>query len=90
MGFPQLFQHVSRSLPLAKAMLGKESGNIIFDSFRTQISRVIREQYKDRFSTTKKDKLVLSYLSRAGAAMVASLLQSWVDDNLALTADEMS
>jgi AcrR family transcriptional regulator len=89
-GFTELFQHVGRSLPLAKAMVGKESGAIIVGSFRAQIEHVITERYKSRYTATAHDSLVLTYLARAGAAMVASLLQSWVDDDLALKAEEMS
>ena len=90
MGFGRLFSHVSGSLPLAKAMLGRKGGNILMDSFRTQIGGAIREHYKARFPSGEKSRLVLSYLSQASASAVCSLLTSWVDDDLSLPADEMS
>jgi AcrR family transcriptional regulator len=89
-GFLKLFQHVSGNVPLAKAMLGKKGGNILMDSFRSQIAEVIREHYKDRFPRTKRDGSMLGHLSQAAAAAVCSLLSSWVDSDLMFTAEEMS
>ena len=90
MGFRGLFQHVSQNLPLAKAMLGKSSGKILLDSFRSQISRAIGDYYRSHFSDGKKDKLLLSYLSEAAASAVCSLLTFWVDHDLSLSVDEIS
>ena len=90
MGFRGLFQHVSQNLPLAKAMLGKSSGKIMLDSFRSQISRTIGDYYRRNFSDGKKDKLLLAYLSEAAASAVCSLLTFWVDHDLSLSVDEIS
>jgi AcrR family transcriptional regulator len=90
MGFRGLFQHVSQNLPLAKAMLGKSSGKIMLDSFRTQISRTISDYYRSHFFDKKQDKLLLSYLSEAAASAVCSLLTFWVDHDLSLSVDEIS
>lgn len=90
MGFRGLFQHVSGNLPVAKAMLGKKGGNIMMASFHNQISRAIKDHYRGRGSGTKKEKLLLSYLSHAASAAVYALLAFWIDDVLSLTVDEIS
>jgi AcrR family transcriptional regulator len=89
-GFLRLFEHGSGNLPLAKAMLGKKGGNILMDSFRSQIAEVVREHYKDRFSRTKRDGAMLAHLSQAAGAAVCCLLRSWVDGDPMFTAEEMS
>jgi AcrR family transcriptional regulator len=90
LGFRELFQHVSQNLQLAKAMLGKNSGNIMLDSFRDQISRAIVDHYRSHFSSEKRDKPLLAYLSEAAASAVCSLLTFWVDDDLRLSVVEIS
>jgi hypothetical protein len=90
MGFRSLFQHVSENLLLAKAMLGKNGGNIMMDSFHNQISRTIKDHYRSRSLGSKKEKLLLAYLSQAAASAICSLLAFWVDDDLSLTVDEIS
>jgi AcrR family transcriptional regulator len=90
MGFRGLFQHISQNLPLAKAMVGKNSGSIMLDSFHNQISRAIGDYYRGHFSDKKKDKLLLAYLSEAAASVVCSLLTFWVDHDLSLSVDEIS
>jgi len=89
-GFLKLFEHVSGNLPLAKAMLGKKGGNILMDSFRSQIAEVVREHYKHRFSRSRREASMLGHLSQAAAAAVCSLLSSWVDGDLIFKAEEIS
>ncbi len=89
MGFRSLFQHVSQNLQLAKAMLGKNSGNIMLETFHDQISRAIVDHYRRDFSAEKR-KLLLAYLSEAAASAACSLLTFWVDDDLRLSVDEVS
>lgn len=90
MSFLPMFQHVGENLSLAKAMFGKKSGDIILDSFKVQIALSIKNHYKHLFSAAKKEKLKLTYLSQAAASAVISLLVSWIDDNLEMTAEEIS
>ncbi len=90
MAFRNLFEHVSKNPRLAKAMLGKKSGNIFIDSFRNQISGAIKEHFKSKFSNEKKAKLLLSYLSQAAAAAIISLMTSWIDDDFSMSVDDVS
>jgi AcrR family transcriptional regulator len=88
--FYPLFQHVSKNLSLAKALFGEKSGNIMLESFTEQIADTIKEHYKIQFNKTKKEKLKLSYHSRAAAAAVVSMLVTWIDNNLEITAEEIA
>ena len=90
MDFRDLFRHVSENLPLAQAMLGKKAGNIMMKSFHRQITRAIKDHYSGRYSGSKIEKLLLKYLAQAAAAAVCALLAFWVDDDLSLTADDLS
>jgi len=88
--FVNLFKHVSANRRLAKAMLGKKSGNIIFEVFENRISSVVKEKYQPRFSNSKKDKIMLGYLAQSAASAVTCFLRRWVDDDFIFTPEEMS
>jgi len=90
MGFRRLFEHVGASLPLAKATLGKKSGDVMLASFRAQIAHAIRDHYKKKFRGNGKEQVLQGYRAQSAAAAVASLVASWVDDNMAVTVDEIS
>jgi AcrR family transcriptional regulator len=88
--FLPLFRHAGESLPLAKAMLGKKSGDIFTAHLRNQIAEMIAERFKPRFGKAKQDRTWLKYLSAAAAAAVMSLLISWLEDDVPFSSGEMA
>lgn len=90
LNFLPMFLHVGENLPLAKAMFGEKSGDIIINSFRVQIAMSIKNHYKNLFFSGKREKLKLTYLSSAAASAVTSLLVSWVDDSLEISAEDIT
>ncbi len=89
-GFLPLFRHAGQSLNLAKAMLGKMSGDIFAGHLKNHLSEVIRERYRHRFGKTKQEKLWLQYHAAAASAAVMAFLISWLEDDLPFTAEAMA
>jgi AcrR family transcriptional regulator len=84
--FTALLEHVAANLPLGKALLGKKGGDIFVNALRERLSVLIQARYRARPSRSRSDL----YRARAAAAAIASLVASWVDDDLPLTTDEMN
>ncbi|MBW8886187.1 MAG: TetR/AcrR family transcriptional regulator [Fibrobacteres bacterium] len=89
-GFLPLFSHAGQNLNLAKAMLGKMSGDIFTGHLKNHLSEVLRERYRHRFGKTKQEKLWLKYHAAAAAAALMAFLISWVEDDLPFTAEAMA
>jgi AcrR family transcriptional regulator len=90
LGFLPLFRHAGQSLHLAKAMLGKMSGDIFVGHLKNHLSEVLRERYRNRYGKTKPDKLWLKYHAAAASAAVMAFLISWLEDDLPFTAEAMA
>jgi Transcriptional regulator C-terminal region len=87
--FMPLFQHAEQNLHLAKAMLGRKSGNIMFGHLQNRIGVMIIEQFKSRIGKTKQDKAELHYCSNAAAAAVMGFLISWLESETRARAEDI-
>jgi AcrR family transcriptional regulator len=88
--FLPLFRHAEGSLPLAKAMLGKRSGDAFSGRMKSLVCDAIKAHFRDRFGATKAEKILHRYFSAAAASLVMELLLSWVEDDLPFDAGEMA
>ncbi len=88
-GFRPLFEHIGQNLPLAKALLGKNGGDVFLAFVRAQLASALRSRHKARQPKTDKGKSLFSCVVNAAAAAVGALLSSWVD-NPVPTVDEVS
>jgi hypothetical protein len=82
LNFLPLFQHAGQNLTLAKAMLGRKSGNIMLGHLQNQLVAVILERFKIEFGKTKSEKNMLNYCSTAAASAVMGFLISWLEDDI--------
>ena len=89
-GFLPLFRHAGENRHLAKAMLGKKSGELFFGKMRHHVAEGIQAEFKGRFSKSKADKIWLGYLSDAAAAAVMALLVSWCEAEVPFAVEEMA
>lgn len=90
LSFKNLFGHIAQNQQLAKAMLGKKSGNIMTEFFKNSIAIKIKKKFGHQFGKGKKEQKLLSYLSEATAALVISFLVSWVEDEMFFSTEEMA
>jgi hypothetical protein len=88
--FLKLFNHITENMPLAKAVLGKKSGDIFVNHIKNQITWSIQEHYKTDHLFKKLEPKMLSFYAEASAAAIVSLTVSWVEDNMPLNNETMS
>jgi AcrR family transcriptional regulator len=88
--FENLINHIAENYQLAKAILGKNSGNMMSIFFKNNISLKIKKRYISQFSREKTEQKRLTFLSDATAAAVVSLIISWIEDEMIFSAEEMS
>jgi Bacterial regulatory proteins, tetR family/Transcriptional regulator C-terminal region len=88
--FLNLFNHISQNLQLAKAMLGKKSGNMMTEFFKNNIALKIKKKFEFQFGRSKNEQKLLTYLSDATGAAVVSLLVSWIEDEMSFTTEDIS
>ncbi len=90
LSFENLFTHIVQNHQLAKAMLGKKSGNMMTEFFKNNIALKIKKHFSIQFGKTKNEQKTLTYLSDATAAAVISLVVSWIEDDMPFTTEDMS
>jgi AcrR family transcriptional regulator len=90
LSFETLFTHIAQNQQLAKAMLGKKSGNMMTEFFKNNIALEIKKRFSAQFEKAKNEQKMLTYLSDATGAAVISLLVSWLEDEMPFTIEEMS
>ncbi len=88
--FLSLFQHAEQNLPLAKAMLGRNSGKIMLGHLQNHLCSRILERFKSAFGKTKSDQMNLKYCSNAAAAAVMGFLISWLEDDVKVSAEDIA
>jgi Bacterial regulatory proteins, tetR family/Transcriptional regulator C-terminal region len=88
--FLNLFNHISQNLQLAKAMLGKKSGNMMTEFFKNNIALKIKKRYANQFGENIIEQKTLIFLSDASGAAIISLLISWIEDEKSFTNEEIS
>lgn len=85
-----LYQHVKDHAGLAKAAMGKESGNIILKCFRDNLYFRIVEQYEGLYSGKPTEHTMFLLTAEAAASAMIRLLESWIDKNMPFPPEEMS
>ncbi|HKP98343.1 MAG TPA: TetR/AcrR family transcriptional regulator [Fibrobacteria bacterium] len=88
--FLPLFLHAADNLPLAKAMLGRKSGDVFNSHLQSHLTRAIRDRFKSRFGKAKQDKFWLRYFSGAAAGLVMGFLISWLEDDMPIPPEDMA
>ena len=89
LSFRNLFVHIAQNSQLAKAMLGKKSGNMMTEFFKNNLAYNLRKRFGHQFSQGEKAQKTLTYLSEAAGAAVVSLLISWMEDEMPFTIEEV-
>ena len=90
LSFGNLFTHIAQNHQLAKAMLGKKSGNMMTEFFKNNIALKIKKRFGSQFGKTKNEQKTLTYLSAAAGSAVISLLVSWLEDEMTFAIEEIS
>ncbi len=88
--FLPLFKHAAANLPLAKAMLGRKSGDIFNGHLQSHLNGAIGDRFKSRFGKTKQDRFWLRYFSGAAAGLVMGFLVAWLEDDMPIPAEDMA
>jgi len=84
-----LFQHISQNLRLGQAILGKKSGDLFFEMLKYKLADQLIKNINPRISN-KLEKKIWNYHCLAAASAVLSLTQSWLDDELPFSAQQIS
>ncbi len=85
--FLALFEHIAENHQLAKAMIGKQSGEIVTRYFRDIMAIKIFDFLKQQKQTESKMR---NLIAEAAAAAMVSLLTNWVEEDMPFTADEIA
>lgn len=84
-----LFYHVAEFRAVGKAMLGKQSGNVVFDRMRAQLVTYLRErlarQTRRGYMAAVPQVVVIEFLARS----LLGLVSWWIDEDLPYTPEEM-
>jgi AcrR family transcriptional regulator len=82
-----LFRHAAANHRLAKAMLGKNSGELVINHIRDVLYLRIRKTMKQEPSTRLQKEIDL--IAPALAAMLVGLLQAWLELGMPLKPEQM-
>ncbi len=77
-----LFRHAGRNLALAKAMIGRKSGDVFTSHLKHRIGEMVREKFRHRFGKSKQEKIWQRYFCDAAAATVMGFLIAWLEDDM--------
>lgn len=87
-GINLAFLYKKEYLSLSKAMLGKRSGDILFNHFTEICAHKIMEYNKFRL-LKHKDQNMLRYKAEAAAAGIIRMLFKWLEDGATIPEDKM-
>ena len=88
--FLTLYSHAKAHHHVAKAMLGKQGGNLVISHFRDAMAHKILSEMKKEIGNSAADKKMLSFTAEATAAALTSLLTCWLDEDMPFTVEEMA
>jgi AcrR family transcriptional regulator len=83
-----LFNHVVDNQRLAKAMLGKSSGNLVINHIRESLTMQMRKALKSE--PRGYDEVQANLIAQALAGLLIGLLRAWLEGNMPLSATAMS
>jgi AcrR family transcriptional regulator len=85
-----LFQHAQSHYPLYKAMVGKQSWNIIQQYAHKFLFNLIREYLEPKLSARKKAPVPLDIVAHFIVSSFLALLTWWLDHKMPYSAEEMT
>lgn len=85
----ELFRHAQQNYRLYKAMVGRQSGQMMSTHAHTLLSNVVRQYLEQHFKAKKKPGVSPEILSHWLVSSFLSLLTWWLDNNLPHTAEKM-
>lgn len=85
-----LFQHAGSHYPLYKAMVGKQSWNMIQQYAHKFLVALIKEHLKPKMSARKKSPVPLDIVVHYIVSSFLALLTWWLEQNMPYSAEEMT
>ena len=85
--FYALFEHIAENHQLAKAMIGKKSGEIVTSHLRDIMAIKISHYLKQQTQTASKMR---NLIAEAAAAAMISLLTNWIEEGMPFTVTEIA
>ncbi len=85
-----LFQHAGSHYPLYKAMVGKQSWNMIQQYAHKFLFALIKEHLKPKAPAMKKAPVSLDIVAHYIVSSFLALLTWWLDHNMPYTAEQMT
>ena len=85
----ELFRHAQQNYRLYKAMVGRQSGQMMSTHAHTLLSDVVRKHFEQYFKDKKKPDVSPEILSHWIVSSFLSLLTWWLDNNMPHTAEKM-
>jgi hypothetical protein len=82
-----LSEHIAENRQLAKAMIGKKSGEIVTSHLRDIMALKISDYLKQQTQTEPKMRNLIAV---AAAAAMMSLITNWMEDGMAFSPDEIA
>jgi hypothetical protein len=88
--FTSFFEHLSDNLHIAKALIGKKSGNMLTQFYKNIISQQLKTYYGQNFIQSASRQRLLYYFSEAAASYVMSIAISWIEDDAPIKYKEIA
>lgn len=88
--FLTLYNHAKDNFLIAKAMLGKNGGDLIIGHIKDVMSHKIAKDLKKDASKTKAEQLRIHFTSEALSSALVSYLANWLDHDMPYSVEEMS
>lgn len=85
--FLALFEHIAENHQLAKAMIGKKSGEIVTSHLRDIMAIKISDYLKQQTQTESKMR---NLIAEAAAAAMTSLITNWMEEGMPFTVAEIA
>lgn len=82
-----LFEHIEQNRQLAKAMIGKNSGDIVARHLRDIMALKISGYLKQKKRT---EPGMRNFIAEAAAAAIISLIENWLEDHKTISPLEMA
>ncbi len=91
--FLALYRHAAENAKIAKAMLGKQGGDLILSHVQAVIARKLSPPVKKTSPKKKqasKEEQMRHFLAEATASALVRLIVCWLDANMPFTIEEMA
>ena len=89
--FEAIFLHVEENKEVAKALLGKKSGNLLLKHMQEVIRLKLNEIYKNANAEMHPaDLLRKKFMIEAASAALVSILSNWIEQDMPLGIEQMN